>query len=191
MFDVALGAMTIVSAPLFSLLCKHNICLRDVLTLIEFVLITYCTRLVDLALDMGNGNATLLSDMGVMWLIWTLLMILTRDLYFYLTHRILHTKWLWVFHKQHHSHEINAVGAFSFSPVETVIQYGYVPLICATMPYHRLTMKVFVIIDHAHTVYVHCHDKSFSHIAHHKLPSCNFGLYFPCWDYMFGTLKKH
>ena len=67
-------------------------------------------------------------------------MIVIHDTYFYWTHKLMHHKSIFKYvHKVHHnSTNPSPWAAFSFHPLEAVIEAGILPLIVFTMPVHSL-----------------------------------------------------
>lgn len=127
-----------------------------------------------------------------------------HDFYFYLTHRLLHTPWLFrKVHITHHkSHSPNAWSAFSFHPVEGVLQIGIVPLVAFILPIHEAVLIVFTAFllfmsVYGHSAYELRPDKmkifslfntSLHHYQHHKFTKYNFGIYLNLWDRIFKSI---
>lgn len=126
-----------------------------------------------------------------------------HDLYFYLTHRLLHSSYLFksvhsIHHKSHHS---NAFSAFSFHPVEGIIQIGIVPLLAWLFPVHEGVLLLFTTFLLFMSVYGHSayelrpnkpkifniFNTSLHHYQHHKYVRYNFGIYLNLWDRLFGS----
>ncbi|MDA8885992.1 sterol desaturase family protein [Bacteroidia bacterium] len=131
-----------------------------------------------------------------------------NDIYFYLGHRFLH--WKPIFKKihsiHHQSHTPNPFSAFSFHPLEAVIQIGIIPLVAIFIPLHTGVLLIFSAFLLFMSVYGHCgyelrggkakslhiFTNSIHHNQHHRYVNHNFGLFLIIWDKLFGTLHpKH
>ncbi|PZR34708.1 MAG: sterol desaturase [Azospira oryzae] len=132
--------------------------------------------------------------------------VLLHDTYFYWTHRLMHWKKLFPFvhHIHHHSHNPTPLAAFSFHPLEALIEIGILPLIAFTFPVHRgviaafsLYMIVMNVIGHlGFELYPSWFLKnsvtrwlttSTHHNMHHHYGKGNYGLYFNIWDRLLKT----
>ena len=133
-------------------------------------------------------------------------MIVIHDTYFYWTHKLMHHKSIFKYvHKVHHnSTNPSPWAAFSFHPLEAVIEAGILPLIVFTMPVHSLAILSFLIYMTFMNVLGHLgfelypkgftthwfgkwHNTSTHHNMHHKFYNCNYGLYFNFWDRIMRT----
>lgn len=89
-----------------------------------------------------------ISDMPV-WYYWSsiLLMFVLHDFYFYWIHRMMHLpKFYRHFHKVHHtSTNPSPWTAYSFHPLEAILEAGIIPLIAITIPAHRSAIVIFFI----------------------------------------------
>lgn len=132
--------------------------------------------------------------------------LLIHDTYFYWIHRLMHHKLLFKHvHKVHHmSHNPTPFAAFSFHPIEAVLEFGFVPLTVMLMPIHPLAlagvslyMIVMNVMGHVgfeifpkgatkHWLFG-LHNSSTHHNMHHKYVNCNYGLYFNVWDKLMNT----
>jgi Delta7-sterol 5-desaturase len=135
--------------------------------------------------------------------------ILIHDTYFYWTHRLMHWKWIfpYVHHIHHKSHNPTPLAAFSFHPLEALIEIGVLPVIIFTIPIHPIAiglfgtyMLVFNVIGHLgyelmperfmQGRLLKVMNTSTHHNMHHHYSRCNYGLYFSMWDRLMGTLHK-
>jgi lathosterol oxidase len=124
-----------------------------------------------------------------------------HDTYYYWLHRWMHRpKVFRLMHKVHHDSRItSAWTAFSFHPLEGILQAIILPLIIITLPLHyfvllaQLTLMTFSsVINHLEIeIYPAGFDRHFiggwligatHHSLHHKEYRYNFGLYFNFWD---------
>ena len=132
--------------------------------------------------------------------------ILIHDTYFYWAHRFMHLKWVFPrVHKIHHlSNNPSPWAAFSFHPIEAVIEAAIVPLLLLLMPMHMLAIFIFLLYMTGMNVLGHLgyelypknflrntigrlNNTSTHHNMHHRLVNCNYGLYFNVWDTIMGT----
>lgn len=136
------------------------------------------------------------------------LMLLIHDAYFYWTHRMMHHpklfKWFHLIH--HKSTSPTPWTAYSFHPLEAVIETGIFVVIIFIMPFHQIHLAVFFTIVFVYNVYGHLGYELFSpkfhktrvgkwistgtaHNMHHQFFKGNYGLYFLFWDRWMGTLR--
>ncbi len=140
------------------------------------------------------------------FMIKLLLMLGIHDLYFYLTHRLLHHPKLYSrFHLAHHrSSNPTPLASLAFHPVEAFVQIGIVILLVFIMPVSFESIVLFGLINFLHNVYGHSgyeilprrllasvHARWFCnstfHNLHHEKYTNNFGLYSRIWDSALGT----
>lgn len=126
-----------------------------------------------------------------------------HDFYFYWSHRLLHSSLLFksVHLKHHKSLKPNAWSAFSFHPVEGVIQVGIIPIVALILPIHESVLITFSFFLLFISVYGHCgyelrpnkltvfrvFNTSLHHFQHHKFIHFNYGIYLNLWDRWFRT----
>lgn len=141
------------------------------------------------------------------WLAFPLMFII-HDAYFYFTHRLMHHPKLFkTFHLLHHkSTNPSPWAAFSFNPLEAVIEAGIFVLLLMVMPMCKWHLFAFFAFQMLYNVYGHLgwelYPKGFSknwfgkwintsvnHNLHHKFFKGNYGLYFLWWDRLFGTIR--
>lgn len=135
--------------------------------------------------------------------------IVVHDTYFYWTHRAMHHKRLFrLFHKVHHqSTNPSPWAAYSFAPLEALVQAGIFPLLVFTVPMHPLAFFLFMIWQIGFNVLGHTGYEIFpswltkswlgkflntptNHVQHHEKMRGNYGLYFNVWDRLMGTNHK-
>lgn len=145
---------------------------------------------------------TNVKDFSIWWLpVSLLLSMLIHETYYYWLHRWMHKpKVFKLLHKVHHdSSTTSAWTAFSFHPLEGVLQAAILPLTIIVLPMHvyvlllQLTVMTFSsVINHleieTYPANFHRHFigkwiiGATHHSLHHKQFKYNFGLYFTFWD---------
>lgn len=145
---------------------------------------------------------------GMIWF-WAsvVVAIFMHDTYFYWTHRLMHWKRIFRFahHIHHKSHNPSPLAAYSFHPLEAIVEVGIIPVIVFTIPIHPMALAFFGVYMIAMNVVGHLGYELFGkrfmqsrwlkyflntsthHNMHHKYSSCNYGLYFNFWDRILGT----
>ncbi|MFM2138336.1 MAG: hypothetical protein RJA57_643, partial [Bacteroidota bacterium] len=130
-----------------------------------------------------------------------LLALAAQETYYYWFHRWMHIPAVFrVVHKWHHDSRIASPWtAFSFHPIEGMIQAAFLPLLVLLLPLHLyvlllllVVMSVTSVINHLDIeIYPAWFSRSFffrtligatHHALHHKQYKYNFGLYFTWWD---------
>lgn len=133
-------------------------------------------------------------------------MILFHDFYFYWTHRLMHHKAIFrhVHLVHHQSTNPSPWAAYSFHPIEAVVQASVFPIMVFTVPAHPIALTVFLLYMIVRNVLGHVgfeiYPKGFiaskwlnwntsttHHSMHHKFFDCNYGLYFSWWDDLLRT----
>ena len=136
------------------------------------------------------------------------IMFLIHDTYFYWMHRIMHHKKLFkAFHLVHHqSTNPSPWAAYSFHPLEAIVEAGVFVVFLFTIPIHQLHLYFFFFFMIVYNVYGHLGyelypkwfskhwfgkwiNTSVSHNQHHQYFKGNYGLYFTMWDRWMGTLR--
>jgi sterol desaturase/sphingolipid hydroxylase (fatty acid hydroxylase superfamily) len=142
------------------------------------------------------------------WLAFPLTFVI-HDAYFYWTHRLMHHPRLFrIAHLIHHkSTNPSPWAAFSFHPIEAVIEGGIFFVLLMIMPLHWVHLAVFYGGQMLFNVYGHLGweiypagfrssavgrwiGTSTLHNAHHQFFKGNYGLYFLWWDRWCGTLRE-
>ena len=179
------------------------------------IFFSFFTMLIFVAIDyiiiyLKNHNYLMIyddiSEYGILYLILsTVFLIVVHDFYFYLTHRMLHHKKLFFIHRRHHlSTNPTPWAAFSFGPIEAVIQIIWIPIVAFFVPLHfyallvwSFFMMIMNVIGHlGYEIFPKNFLNSFIgkillsstyHNLHHSKSKSNFGLYFTFWDRILGT----
>ncbi len=137
------------------------------------------------------------------------LMFIIHDAYFYWAHRLMHHKKLFrLFHLVHHySTNPSPWAAYSFHPLEAIIEAGIFAVFLFTFPVTPLHLGIFFFAMIVYNVYGHLgyelYPKGFSthwlgkwintsvnHNQHHQYFKGNYGLYFLWWDRWMNTIRK-
>ena len=141
-------------------------------------------------------------DYPVWWLPASLVIaMLLHETYYYWLHRWMHHPAVFrIVHKVHHDSNITSPWtAFSFHPLEGLLQAVFLPLLLLFLPMHlyviilQLTIMTFSsVINHLD---IELYPKNFHknllgkwligathHSLHHKQFKYNYGLYFTFWD---------
>lgn len=132
--------------------------------------------------------------------------IVLHDAYFYWVHRLMHHPSLFrYFHKVHHlSHNPSPYAAFSFHPLEAVVEFGIIPIMALFMPIHSTALVFFTVWSILFNVFGHTGfefapsgstrhpilkwlSTPTHHNLHHQQANYNFSLYFNWWDRWMGT----
>lgn len=150
---------------------------------------------------------TNVNDMGIPYLLFSIVtLILVHDTYFYWAHRAMHHKKVYRFvHRVHHdSTNPTPFAAFSFHPLEAIIEVGILPIFVFILPLHPIAILVWLLFMTFMNVLGHLgfeifpsgfttnpltklSNTSVHHNMHHKYVNYNFGLYFNFWDKWMGT----
>lgn len=136
------------------------------------------------------------------------LMFIMHDAYFYWAHRLMHHKKIFkAFHLVHHkSTNPSPWAAYSFHPLEAIVEIGIFPVFLFTIPIHFWHLFIFFFLMIVYNVYGHLGyelypngfnktrigrwvNTSTSHNQHHQYFKGNYGLYFTFWDRLMGTLR--
>jgi sterol desaturase/sphingolipid hydroxylase (fatty acid hydroxylase superfamily) len=148
-----------------------------------------------------------ISDYGYMYFFFTIILsIVLHDAYFYFMHKLMHHKFLFKHVHMVHHNSINPspFAAFSFHPLEAILEAGIVPLIVVSFPIHPLAILSLLLFMTALNVLGHLgyelypsnfvrskwtnwNNTSTHHNMHHQKFNCNYGLYFNWWDKLFNT----
>ena len=142
------------------------------------------------------------------WASFILLMV-AHDTWFYWTHRLLHRPWWFVrFHATHHrSVHPTPWAAYSFHPVEALIQSLFYVIMVHAVPMHDGMLFTFLLVMIVRNTLGHCAYEvmpwrattlgplrwlltNSQHHYHHSTGQGNLGLYFTWWDRWMGTENR-
>jgi sterol desaturase/sphingolipid hydroxylase (fatty acid hydroxylase superfamily) len=157
-----------------------------------------------------HGVLSLLEDLGP-WgpagaAGWLLGLIVFNDLWFYVVHRLLHTRWLFkVVHSVHHrSVEVNPFSSYSFHLVEALLITGWVVPAALLLPIPLPVLMAAQVLGLLNNVMAHLghellpswwtrapilrwSNTATFHALHHERFKGNYGLFSRVWDRLFGT----
>lgn len=179
--------------------------LYSIITMFIFALVIYCLLFTGIRDYTKIYND--IHEHSISWFFISLLIVVfLHDTYFYWTHRLMHWRKLFPFvhHIHHRSHNPTPLAAFSFHPLEAIIEIGILPIIAFTFPIHRgviglfgLYMIIMNVMGHlGYELYPKWFLKnrisrwmntSTHHNMHHHYGKGNYGLYFNFWDRILGT----
>jgi Delta7-sterol 5-desaturase len=157
-----------------------------------------------------SGRVRIYADVAAHgWAWWwasLALIVVVHDAYFYWTHRLLHHRgWFGAVHGRHHgSLHPTPWAAYSFHPLEALIQAAFLPLFVAVVPTHTGVIAVFLLHMILRNAIGHCSHELMPwrwtprgalrwitpvthHHFHHARNRGNYGLYFTWWDRWCGT----
>ena len=127
------------------------------------------------------------------------ILIITSDCYFYITHRPLHTKWLYHLHKHHHTGKICVAKSLDANGLEHLfgnLGSFIIGIVLLWYLNHIINIYVvgsWVVIATINTCISHsnfqCKLDSGSHFLHHKYRKCNYGFGLYLMDRITGTFK--
>jgi len=175
---------------------------RTLTTLAIFALVGL---LLDWAYHMGYTRIyTSANEYSTLYLVISFLLALAiNDVYFYFSHRLMHWRPLFrrVHYIHHQSHAPNPWSAFSFHPIEAVLQIAVIPIVALVLPIHAYVLVGFSAFMLLVSVYGHCgyelrankptmfnvFNNSIHHNQHHQYVKYNYGLYLNIWDRLFKT----
>ena len=123
-----------------------------------------------------------------------ILSIVGYDIWFYISHLILHTQYFYKYHKEHHKNVINLtfmdtyVSHWIEGPFQGIGMFF--PYLFTNMTFFEIIISIILL--NIRGMMRHDHRCSWiignHHLLHHELQNCNYGEY---WlDYLFRTLKN-
>ncbi|MEM7001768.1 MAG: sterol desaturase family protein [Pseudomonadota bacterium] len=170
--------------------------------------------LVGLGIGAGEASGWIKIVSGREGMVWQIanmaLIILLHDAYFYWTHRAMHHPKLFrLFHRTHHLSRTPAPwAAYSFAPLEAVVEALFLPLYLLLIPTHIAVIVLFLLHMIVRNVMAHAGVELFPkhwlswpllrhitvtshHDLHHEHFRGNYGFYFNWWDRWMGTEHPH
>lgn len=150
-------------------------------------------------------------EYGWTYLLLSLVVVIVfHDTYFYWTHRWMHLPKVYRYvHRVHHmSTNPSPWAAYSFHPIEAVVQALVLPVILAFMPIHSFILFTFLgymilrnVQGHLgfelfpgrfmRNKWINWHTTTTHHNMHHRYFNSNYGLYFIWWDKLMKTQDHH
>jgi sterol desaturase/sphingolipid hydroxylase (fatty acid hydroxylase superfamily) len=157
----------------------------------------------------AQGKGWALSPVKFTW--WSIplfipVLVALQDAWFYWTHRLLHTKPLYRFHKRHHMTIAPTVLSSDDSTVvDTVFAHTFYALVPFVMPVPALVILLHRLLDQVSGMIGHAGFEHFAsattrkpwpfictvfHDQHHQHFVYNYGIYTSVWDRVCGTLHS-
>lgn len=146
---------------------------------------------------------------GLFWLVASLpLLVVWQDTYFYWSHRLLHTRWLFrrVHFVHHRSRNPSPWTGYAFHPLEALNYSVMLMIAIAAVPLNEAVLMIFLghqiirnTVGHAavetmpasfarHRFWRHFTTTTHHHM-HHESARGNYGLWFTWWDRWCGTQR--
>lgn len=132
-----------------------------------------------------------------------------HDTYFYWMHRLMHLPVLFKHIHLHHHKSVTPTPwtAFSFHPVEAILEFAFIIPVVFILPLHPVVLMIFAFAMTAMNVLGHIGYELFPknflqqplgklfnttthHDMHHHYNKYNYGLYFNFWDLIMRTNHK-
>ena len=125
-------------------------------------------------------------------MIQILLTVISYDVWFYISHVLLHTSMLYPFHAEHHSKEEPMfLDAYRGHMFESGFQSLGMVVPCLLYTYTPTEIGVILVILNVRGMMRHDRRCAFligdHHLIHHKYPNCNYSEYWV--DLLCGTLR--
>jgi len=134
----------------------------------------------------------------------TLVGVLVLDAWLYWKHRLLHTRLLFGFHRQHHVfRDPTPFAGFAVGPVESVLTFWPILLVCIPQAVHWVPLYFSLVVGFVLlNFYLHCGftlralestlpramiNTSAFHNVHHSHAAVHFGEAMTIWDTLCGT----
>ncbi len=200
---------------------KSNIVLKTIIIIIiQYQIIYFVIKYIlnifymDQILYITNLfiNTNKLTNYGLYDIVKTYMSVLfltiSYDIYFYIIHRLLHTKYFYFIHKKHHVPlNVTVIDNNLIDPKEVLIDYVFGNLmfyylikpniitawvhLCVTIfiGYCAHSNYSFSVINLFHFVPWSSIDIDKSHSLHHKYSNCYYGAYTTLFDKLFGTTR--
>eukprot|EP01064_Diplonema_japonicum_P020396 TRINITY_DN2972_c1_g2_i1.p1 TRINITY_DN2972_c1_g2~~TRINITY_DN2972_c1_g2_i1.p1 ORF type:complete len:285 (+),score=36.25 TRINITY_DN2972_c1_g2_i1:40-894(+) len=160
------------------------------------------------ALTMSVDDASMGTGSWIIVYSKLLFILLAADFYLYWKHRLLHSRYLYVFHKGHHQfYNPTPFAGFAVSPGEALVTFVPILGFCIThlklyTPVHLPGVFSFVFLNfylHAgynvpalekYLPYFYINTSKF-HNLHHEKTHTHFGEMLTLWDNLMGTVEGH
>ena len=179
---------------------RHSIATLALVTILGFA--TTVLVLGDV-LDVATERPT-----GLDFAAEVLVYVLLFDAYFYVLHRLLHTRALYrTIHAVHHrSTAPTVLTAFAFHPLEALLIIAFMPVAMSLVAIHLVSLVVVIAFLSGSIVLAHCGRDVLPdwwqripvlnwyvtpriHEAHHRCRDCNYSATLSIFDRAFGTLR--
>lgn len=196
---------------------KRTVKQSDITREIFYSLITFCIFALQatiISLPLVKPYTRIYSSIGeygwYYFIFSIFISLFIHDTYFYFTHKLMHHKKLFrYFHAVHHqSTNPTPFAAFSFHPLEAIVESGIVTILAFTLPIHIYALLIYLFISNVLNVYGHLGYEimpskwrtsfigqyvitSHYHNLHHQYFDGNYGLYFQFWDRIFKTKRQY
>lgn len=128
------------------------------------------------------------------------LLVVTGDIYFYFTHRPLHTKWFFKYHKSHHTGKIHVAKSLDADGIEHIVgNLGSFLCGILLLQYYGYIINIYILgfwvgLATFNTCLSHSNYNSQLdngiHYLHHKNLRCNYGTGLYLMDRLTGSYKS-
>jgi len=122
--------------------------------------------------------------------------VILGDIWFYIIHRLLHSKLFWNYHKFHHKFPVHVATALDAHPLEhftgNLLSIGLGPL-CLLLytPMNIYILNLWVFLTTLNSCKTHCpYFHNSLHLNHHHFLKCNYGFGFYIIDRLMNTLRE-
>lgn len=185
---------------------------REILSsMSSFIILGACMALVIVYMQRGQTKIyTEGQDANLFYTVTSFIVLLIiHDTYFYWIHRMMHLPILFKYvHAHHHKSKTPTPWtAFSFHPLEAILEVAFIVPLVFIMPIHLYVLMAFAVVMTAMNVFGHLGYELFpekfllnrigkafnsttNHDKHHRFSNCNYGLYFNFWDNIMQTKSK-
>lgn len=182
---------------------KHEI-RWSLLSILAFACLAVVTGLLH-ANNMTNLYYSIDQYGWVYFFLTFIILLIIHDSYFYFIHRFMHhPKVYHQIHAIHHrSTNPSPWAAFSFHPLEALLEMAFLPLVIIFLPVHPAILLIFFTASNAANVLGHLGyeilpqgftrgvfsfiNTATHHNMHHQYQKYNFGFYFNIWDRILST----
>jgi lathosterol oxidase len=191
---------------------KRKEYIREIIFSVISIAIFTLPPVIMLKIDGIRKHTTYYSDISTYGWVYFFaafpIMLFVHDAYFYWLHRLIHHKTIFRYiHLVHHkSTNPSPWAAYSFHPLEAILEAGIFVVFLFIMPINGLHLLWFFIFSLTYNVYGHLGyelyprgfnktwmgkwiNTSVNHNMHHQYFKGNYGLYFTLWDRVMHTIR--